>query len=632
MGYDTAGLLKVIQDPTHNPADLLHGFYFDNSFDTDGPSTYTDPITGLANQPIRKTGLYLHGLAEISVSAGVTVSGGLYADISASVNTLDSGNHVALDSIISGLGSNKKVFTLAGKVYASADLSLTIPDPIGPDITLFHYNLAYDELLNFNPPSAQNTGVPTTIVDVTDQHTLLLDVTKMAVGSHVVTVEPFHDFSITTGSTFIGDGIEVDYPNERYLYVEMKDGAASDYYNLIGLSVAIPDAVSIQITDPFRVFLDDEVANPDPTQATPGVVLAGGRNVVYRYTDASDGTHANALMVGGYGSNTLSGGTMEFGNFIPADRMAAAQAHVNVPLGASPSSFDVNAHNSLAAPISAAALPASPSGIIGATMTASRGGLMFGGPGNNSFYSAGAGSYEMDGGAWINTFIISTSFAGGPATYQIDGGPFGQSGLVVRVPANDVATFQNASVPDKYHPEFKALEVLGSFGHSATAHGIQTVHVIAAAGSTVEFGDTSEVNATFSIEGSPRLKFSGTAQSDVFDVDVAGVYVATKDHFTTGDLFTSPVTPGVLLHENPLVPESSQRRFRTQSKGSFPITIYLRVGPIRRTRSSGHSAQTAGCKVSPLACRMPTPAPSHWMARAPQTLTTSNRESAASST
>jgi hypothetical protein len=50
------------------------------------------------------------------------------------------------------------------------------------------------------------------------------------------------------------------------------------------------------------------------------------------------------------------------------------------------------------------------------------------------------------------------------------------------------------------------------------------------------------------------LKFSGTAQPDVFDLDVAGIYFAKQNHFTVGDLFTSPSSPGVLLDVNPLVP------------------------------------------------------------------------------
>src|SRR5262249_59801189 len=135
---------------------------------------------------------------------------------------------------------------------------------------------------------------------------------------------------------------------------------------------------------------------------------------------------------------------MEFGNFIPAARMSQAQGHVNVSLGVNPSPFDVNAHNLIASQISSAASPASPSGIIGASLTASRGGLMMGGPGNNSFYAGAARNFEMVGGTWVNSFSIATSFANGPATYQIDGGPAGQSSLIVRVPTGDSVTLANA--------------------------------------------------------------------------------------------------------------------------------------------------------------------------------------------
>src|SRR5262249_10180093 len=61
MGYDTAGLITFARDPNHDPADLLHGFYFDNGFETGGDSTYFDPITNTGGHPIRKTGLYMHG-------------------------------------------------------------------------------------------------------------------------------------------------------------------------------------------------------------------------------------------------------------------------------------------------------------------------------------------------------------------------------------------------------------------------------------------------------------------------------------------------------------------------------------------------------------------------------------------
>ncbi len=275
------------------------------------------------------------------------------------------------------------------------------------------------------------------------------------------------------------------------------------------------------------------------------------------------------LLVGGYGSNTLTGGTMIFGNFIPGDRIAEAKAHF-----ADTSGYDGAGQGLINSLIDAAIAPVDPAGIIGATITGSRGGLMFGGPGNNSFFATGAGAYEMVGGSWVNSFSIATSFAGGPATYQIDGGPFGQSSLVVRVPFNDIVTFENASVPDLYHPEFKALAVLGQAGLSATAHGIQTVKVIASPGSIVEFGDTSEVNAQFSIEGAAHLKFSGTAQPDVFDLDVTGIYFAKKNHFTIGDLFTGPPNSSVLLHENPLVPGVGSTTIPDLYDGFIPL-VYL---------------------------------------------------------
>ena len=345
MGYDTAGIVELANDPQHNPVDLLHGFYFDNSPVTSGSSTYTDPVTGLSNQPIRQTGLYLHGLMQISASAIVTISGGLYADISVGLHSTDTSDHVHLDSLISNLGSSKPVFTLAGKVYASADISLTIPDPIGPDITLFDYNLGYDELLNFNPSaSAAPHGPPQVIIDVSDQHTLLLDIGKMTAGSTVVDalgdpipeaiVAPFSGLTLTSGgSTYVGDGIEVDYPNETDLYVEVKDGTASNYYNLIGLGGMPDDGSTVIVNDPFRVFADDDLANPDPTGATPEVVLAGGKNVDYTYNERSDGSHANVLLIGGYGSNTLTGGTLEYGNFVPDDQAFQAGSYFTVPVG-----------------------------------------------------------------------------------------------------------------------------------------------------------------------------------------------------------------------------------------------------------------------------------------------------------
>ena len=242
-------------------------------------------------------------------------------------------------------------------------------------------------------------------------------------------------------------------------------------------------------------------------------MLVGGKNVVYSYSEAFDGSQASALLVGGFGSNTLTGGTMMFGNFIPADRISQAKAHF-----ANASGFDSTGQALINSRIDAAVGPANPAGIIGAKMTGSRGGLLMGGPGNNSFIAMGAGVYEMIGGSWMNSFNISPSFSGGAATYHIDAGGPGAGSLTVRVPIGEMADFENGTVPDKYSPQFKALDISSNAGLFTTAHGISNVVVIGSPGSSIVLGDTSELDIAFKIKGSATLKFAGTAAPDVFDV------------------------------------------------------------------------------------------------------------------
>ena len=519
MGYDSSGLIKFVQDPLKKPEDLLHGFYFDNSIDTSDL-----PVPNVSSP--RKTALYLEGFAELSASAIVTLSGGLYANVSVELANTDNAPHVYLDTMIQNIGSNSKVFKLAGQVYASAQLELTFDAPVGPSITLFSYELGRDVLLDFDPPPPPTFNVPLVVIDVTNQHTLQLDVGKMSPGA-AVTVQPFQDFTINSGGTFVGDGIRVDYPTEIDLYVERKNDLTTNYYNLIGVNGVVPQGMSINVIDPFRLFKDEGAPEPEPAQTTPAVILVGGKNVAYKYSETSDGSHAKVLLAGGYGSNTLTGGTMEFGNFIPAARIDQAKQHFGDTSG-----FDAAGVGLINSTIDAAVAPANPAGIIGATMTASHGGLMFGGPGNNSFIATGAGAYEMIGGMWVNTFNITPSFDDVPATYQIDGGPFGQSQLVVRVPAGENVTFENSTVVDKYNPSFKALAVEANAGLSATAHGIQKVHIVATSGSSVAIGDTSELNIDFSISGGAHLTFGGTNAPDSFDVSTSGPFYGMKNHFS----------------------------------------------------------------------------------------------------
>ena len=240
----------------------------------------------------------------------------------------------------------------------------------------------------------------------------------MGGGSNVVTVQPFHNLAITNdGPVYFADGIRVDYHGETHLYVERKDDSYFNYFNLIAIDGTAPDGVTINVIDPFDVFVDEGAPNPYPAQTKPTIMLVGGKNVYYKYSEEADGTYANVFLAGGYGHNTLIGGTMEFGNFIPSSRVAQAHAYF-----ANRSGFDGVGQSQINAQIANAVPPSTPDGIIGATLYAGRGGLMMGGPGNNSFYATGAGVYEMVGGNWINTFNVSPSFNGVPATYEIDGG------------------------------------------------------------------------------------------------------------------------------------------------------------------------------------------------------------------
>ena len=80
-------------------------------------------------------------------------------------------------------------------MYASADILLELSLPIGPDITLFEWNLGYVELVNFDPPPPPISTPPIVIHDEPGQRTLLLDVSKMAFNSRV-TVQPLHNFNV----------------------------------------------------------------------------------------------------------------------------------------------------------------------------------------------------------------------------------------------------------------------------------------------------------------------------------------------------------------------------------------------------------------------------------------------------
>lgn len=521
MGYDTAGLIKLAQSPHLGPPALLHGFYFDNSVDTTAPPIPNVPAP-------KKTGLYLQGFAQLSGSAVITLSGGLYANINVELASPNHGSHVYLDDLITNLSSPAKIFNLSGQVYAAATAELTLPNPVGPDITLFSYELAKDVILDFNPPPQPSETKPLTVIDVTNQHTLMLDPAKIGYRG-AVSVRAFHDYNV---GSYMADGIRVDYANEIVLYVERKNNITSNYYNLIGINGTAPDGASILVVDPFRMFADEGAVNPAPAQTAHGVIFVGGRSVNYKYVEAADGSDATVLLVGGYGSSTLTGGTMSFGNFIPADRVNQAKQHFGNTTG-----FDAAGSVLINSAIDAGVAPASPAGIIGSTISASRGGLMFGGAGANSFIATGAGVYEMIGSTWVDTFNISPSFGGIVATYSIDAGGGDQDNLTVRVPAGENVTFENSPIVDKYDSSLKALAVHANAGLSATAHGLRKVKIVASKGSDVTLGDTSELDVDFSVTGGAHLVFGGTNASDDFSVVTDGPYHGLANHYSPARVF-----------------------------------------------------------------------------------------------
>ena len=224
----------------------------------------------------------------VEASVIATVSGGIQANLSVELASPSNSPHVYLDDMIQSLSGGSKPFKFSGGIYAESAIRVTTPNPVGPQITLFKYELGRYEILNFDPPPNLMASVPVVVIDQTSQHTLLLDVGKIPANS-LVTVQPYHDLTVS-GGTFQSDGIRVDYPGEINLFVERKDDFNTGYYNLIGLNGPLPDGVSINIVDPFRVFRDEGAPDPTPAQTKPGVLLAGGTSVVYKYTESADGS------------------------------------------------------------------------------------------------------------------------------------------------------------------------------------------------------------------------------------------------------------------------------------------------------------------------------------------------------
>ena len=153
MGYDTAGLIAFAADPT------IQRICCTASTST---TASTPPRRRFRTcRPSVKTGLYLQGFMELSGRViACPCAGGLYANVNVELVNTDASSARAPGHDAHQLGQRRQSVQLSGKVYASADISLELPNPIGPDITLFSYNLAYDELLNFDPPPPPSPSPP----------------------------------------------------------------------------------------------------------------------------------------------------------------------------------------------------------------------------------------------------------------------------------------------------------------------------------------------------------------------------------------------------------------------------------------------------------------------------------------
>ena len=299
----------------------------------------------------------------------------------------DNSSHVYLDTMLQNIGSPAKCSTLSGKLYAAASIELTIPNPVGPNITLFSYELAHQTLLDLRSAAARERDEATG----GDRRHQRAHAASSRPGPDVhgraVTVQPFHNMYGTdrrpdrrgrrNSRRLRGRDRSVHRAEER-----LHDATTTTWSASAG---AAPDGVSIHIIDPFRVFADEGAADPEPAQTTPGVVLAGGKNVNYRLLGsgrrlAREGVARRRLRL--QHAHRRHDGVRQFhSRRSPGSGQATLRRcrRASMP----PASALINSQ------IDAAVAPADPAGIIGSTMSASHGGLMLGGPGNNSFFAAG---------------------------------------------------------------------------------------------------------------------------------------------------------------------------------------------------------------------------------------------------
>jgi hypothetical protein len=340
VGYDTKGLRDLFRDLPSATAgtlvkDVLRGFYVDNT-----PSNATDDEGHTYRH--HNTGVDVQGKLSAALSLGVTVSGGITAHLSASLNEVNNEpltvvrngqsvqlQVVRLDKIIDTLaGSPECVVGFQGDVTASADISVGLD--LGPvSFHPFHYTLAEVTLARFDTTCHGSGGGGSANSD-----TITVDTSP---GHNTIYVQSYQRVqTIGQGMRQYDSGIEVVYPDEvRYYRTSLwdisypvgRDTTLVSRHHFSTINNNLPNSGNYKvIVDPSRVDYTDvdgihtlktgvTLANQyDPDWAGTQVSLSGGPGD--NDFEVSKGTFNGALgtvtLRGGAGDNTLIGGDVEY--------------------------------------------------------------------------------------------------------------------------------------------------------------------------------------------------------------------------------------------------------------------------------------------------------------------------------
>jgi hypothetical protein len=548
IGYDTAGLRELDNDPTQNPEDLLDGLY---------ALSATTTISALGN-------------VTLSGGFGVFAEGGLFASLEMSINGDDHGTgKIHIGSVLNDLGT---LFKGHGEIYIEANVGLGASIPfigaVGPSFTVGH-----KDLYVFKQQSNGDRG--TLIYPTAGDHILMLDMSKVPAVNPSdpldlpeVTVRPFDWQLIKAGSLDLFSGIEVDYPSLTddpgftQLYIERdSDGLYNSYYDALATSGPALAADIVDVSNPFGEAIL-------PAGDTPQVILVGGPgDDVYVYHDvASVKVKPNVLFIGGGGDNSLTGATLAFGGFIPSTPATLqTQAEAYIPSlagdGTALSMDDAVAAGTISGEIKGAESDTAISGTD--TLIATGSATMVGSTGINFFDETGGGDFQFYGGTGRNNFTVRPSVGGQKATFTIHGvGDPANNQLAVIQGDDPTVTasalsinVQASSVADETNPAKKALAIDdGTQPPFVIAHDVGNVTVDPASSTipvTTGIGKltgTSVENVTYDPSPTPgrvgdSVKFVGTAAPDAFTVDgtsIPKVYPLPSLSYVNGKLVMDP--------------------------------------------------------------------------------------------